>query len=239
MATVEELQSQIQALLVQVEGLGGYSSSSSQEEELKESRRSVFLGKQISVYRDQLDSLERVFTDLTQRNGILLTLAGLLSFLPAPTLRELDYIRDFLLSIFPLLLLGIFFFFLSSKRIFGVRTENHSIFISMNESELLADELRLLEIIWERKFALFKKTVIYHRLCAISIYLYFIAFITNYYLYIFYFQTIDISLRIITTITLIVLGLWMYLSWKGDSEILEIGKMKNEDLAVGATPPEL
>lgn len=70
----------------------------------------------ISTLENQLERIDSSNSDITQRSALLLTVSGLLTFLPTLGNFGIEYLQCFLYTSFPFLILSLYFFYRSSVR---------------------------------------------------------------------------------------------------------------------------
>lgn len=153
MTEKEQLQKEIELLIKRIELLQGNNSLPS---------------PQINPYREENFRIEHYLSEITSRQGVLLTLAGLLSLLPILTPESSEYFFSWSL---PLLIIAIVSYIFSSKRIN---------FVSKEHPEPL-DPLEINFLLKETYHATLK----FHKLADISICSFLTSFIISQYFIIY------------------------------------------------------
>lgn len=195
MTTSEDLQAEINSILETIknlqfqlastEGSGSYDPSFLKEE-----------NSQIQTY----------LTDFITKEGVLLTIASLFSFLSFS--NDKIILSNFLIWTLPILIFAIVCYFLSTKR-FNILQS-----IRRNLNLKLLSDKEINDILKKTYF----NTLKYHTLTDLALVSYFVSFILNYYFY-FYFGVINIKISISILIISILFGVWRYLNVKDKSDI--------------------
>ncbi len=167
---------------------------------------------------NELNRLEAIFAGFTQRAGVLLTLAGLLSFLPALSQPKETYFSNFLIWTFPFLLLAIIFFYFFGKRVTVVKTQFISIMKGADEElVVLKAEILSLRDIWQRQYNIYNRIKTLYNFSSTFVYIYLISLSTNYYLFYFLKEGITIWVNIILFMAVLILGSSIVLRLKNKS----------------------
>jgi len=216
--TIPELQAQIQSLLRQIEELGfpleGYESEGSLE---KENER-----------------IERYLSDFTHRQGVLLTIAGLLSLFPVFEVEGI--LRYFLIWIIPFLVLAVVAHILSSKRI--------NIVSKLKVSAPPPNSRKVNEILKRHYHNVLK----FHKTTDAALVAFFVSFIVSFYIFIFKGSP-EITTSILVTFIAILLGILRYFHGAGisnntDSDISDFiavgapGPLPDHDILLGGYKPQ-
>jgi len=184
-ATVEGLQRQIGTLLSEIESLSaqlgvptafGYGQNNG-----------------VDIFEKENERIERYLSEFTHREGVLLTIAGLLSLFPLFDVESL--LPYFLIWTTPFLVLAITTYVCSSKRFNIVSRLDKNL-----ESEPL--DLRLVNrLLKQRYFSVMK----FHKITDAALVSFFVSFIAGYYLIVFV-EMPDLIISFLTTILAIILG---------------------------------
>ncbi|RJR13005.1 hypothetical protein C4585_02725 [Candidatus Parcubacteria bacterium] len=151
--TIEELQKEVQLLLSQISTLSGWYPSNA------------------DMFEKENQRIERYLSDLTQRQGVLLTVAGLLSLFPVFEIAgTLSY---FLIWVVPFLVLAIVTYILSSKRI--------NIISKLNTPVLPPDSRMVNEFLKHHYYSVLK----FHKITDAALVTFFVSFIASFYMFIF------------------------------------------------------
>ena len=176
MTTIEELQAQINSLLPQLASLEKSDSNIN------------------TLYSKENDRIERYLSDLTNRQGLLLTISSLFSFLPI--LDNSNMMSYFLIWIYPFLIIAILMYILSAKRIN---------FVSKVGERLFTSEEEINELVKKNYFRVIK----FHRLTDSVLIIFFSSFVINYYFLVFFGVPI-IQKSVLILLLVILLGILRY-----------------------------
>lgn len=182
-----------------------------------ENIRSVF-EKGIEHMKYQLEYINEVLSDFTQRTALLMTIAGLLVFLPTIVELGSDYIHNFLIWTFPFLILSLICFYLASPRINAIAKQiPMAVPGTPEELIVLKAMFTALEYIWIRNIKLYDTVLEWYRFTSAFIYLYIASIVVNLYLFVFIGKP-DICSSVLLFFSLLVLGIWMVLRYQAKSE---------------------
>ena len=163
--TIEELNKQIQALLIEIASL-------SSQLGIKNSFRDNQYSN-IDFFEKENERIEKYLSGFTHREGVLLTIAGLFSIFPFFDIKEaLSY---FLIWAIPFLMVAIIAYICSSKRVNIVSMQDNN-----SESEPLRSR-EINKLLKQRYFSAMK----FHKITDAALVSFFVSFIINYYLLIF------------------------------------------------------
>ena len=142
--------------------------------------------QKIAFFSDELEKIDRFFSDFTSRQAVLITGAGLLSFLPPLGITGPEYLPHFLLWTFPFLV-GVFIaYYPSSLRIQPIIKQTPFAFTgSTAELEVLKTRTLYLEIIWNKSTAHYEKVLRWSRITSSLAYAYIFSVSSNFYVFIF------------------------------------------------------
>lgn len=180
-------------------------------EEIEKSKKEVDIQK-IKFFMIELEKIERYFSDFTNRNGVLLTIAGLLSFLPPLGPVNSEHLPYFLLWTFPLLIIAIVAYFPASRRI-------HPIIKGMPfaskgsglELEILENQIKYFDLVWRKTVEIYDSVLFWNGLMQSFIYAYIFSMVSNFYIFTFYGKPslcISIILFIVSCQIIISLLIW-------------------------------
>lgn len=165
-------------------------------------------------YREENVRIELYLSEMTSRQGVLLTIAGLLTLLPLAT-QSLKY---FLLWSFPFLIMAIVAYICSSKRINFVLEEDPEGFDAQEANKHL-------------KVAFFNSAR-FHKIADVSICIFLVSFALNFYL-ITFSAPMNLCISIAILILSLIGGLWRFwfISQKSPTamEYLALGGIVNEN----------
>src|SRR3989344_1423505 len=200
--TIEGLQREVQMLLGQISALSGWNPTGT------------------DLFEKENERIEKYLYEFTQRQGVLLTVSGLLSIFPIFDTQNV--LRHFLLWVIPFLLLAIATYILSSKRVHIV---SKSVDALVSQPPDSSEVNRLLR-------QHFHSVLTFHKLTDAILVTFFISFIFSYYTFVFAGPP-ELCTSILITIIAILFGVLRY---------FYDGKMGNNNLpsyaAVGAPRPE-
>lgn len=206
MVTINELQAEINALMAQLGVLQGGDPTPTP-----------------FVVEEENSQIERYLSEFTQREGVLLTIATLLTLLPL--FDDKGVVAYFLIWVIPFLVISIFFYVCSTKRInFLPSLRIKAGLPTMAPWEI--NELLVKTYLRARKF---------HHLTDSILVTFFISFILNYYFYFFTgIPTLKNSIFILITAIIVGFIRFKFIStMKTDNPTHDPGT-----LAVGVAPPD-
>jgi hypothetical protein len=140
--------------------------------------------KDIVQIKEQRELINQALDGFTQRLGVQMTVAGLMSFL----LPLIDFdVRHFLIWIFPFLILALISFYFSSPRANALATQIPiAIEGSIEELLILKATHSAQETIWKMNKALYDEVLEWYRLTSACTYMYMVSFVVNFYLLVFF-----------------------------------------------------
>ncbi|MFA6405436.1 MAG: hypothetical protein WCW46_01655 [Candidatus Paceibacterota bacterium] len=238
MTTTEELQKQINELLSQINSLQkqfGFPVSSG----LGIDTEKELLEKKAEFLSNELEKIGEILSNLTAGTGILLTIAGILSFLPQFMINNGEYLANFLFWTFWLLPLSIITYYPSSLRISSIiKGQPFASTGSSMELEILKNRAQYLELIWKRSVENHDSVIFWNRLTKSFIYTYIVSLVLNFYVFVFYGKPsllVSIVLLFISCLT----ATMLLVSQKAKSEKNRvIGDTKIDINAVGGAPSD-
>lgn len=239
MTTTIELQKQIDDLLSQINSLQrqlGFPVSSSIGTDVEKE----LLEKKTEFFSNEMEKIGKILSNLTAGTGVLLTIAGLLSFLPQLMIISREYLISFLSWTFWLLPLSIITYYPASLRVSSII--KGQLFASTGSSldlETLKNKVEYLELIWKKSVENHDSVIFWNRLTKSFIYAYIISLVLNFYTFVFYGQPrlwISIILLLVSCLTVAILSI----SQKAKSEKNKvIGNTKIDLTAVGGAPSDI
>ncbi len=150
--------------------------------ELTQSIKALFI-EGIAQIKEQRDLINKAHESFTQRIGVLMSVAGLMSLLL--TLVEFD-VKHFLIWTFPFLVLAFISFYFSSPRVNALATTIPVATVgSVPELLILNAHRSAQETIWKQEKLLYDGTVESYRLTSMFIYMYMTSFIVSFYVFVF------------------------------------------------------
>lgn len=210
---MQELQAEIYALVAQLEDLTGNSGS----------------------FEKENSKLEAYLSDFTTRQGVLLTIAGLLTLLPFFDDRVM--MTHFLIWVAPFLLVSIFSYTCSAKRINILPSIRRAAGVEPLSHERINHLLKLN----------YFSTLKFHRLTNFSIIVFFVSFVFSYYILFFAgLMSVAISIQVLL-LALLIGGLRDYYSSKLDTSpaqreqagVMAVGAIPDEGIILGGIVPNM
>jgi hypothetical protein len=143
--------------------------------------------QKIDFFNEELEKIHTILSDFTNRIGVLLTVAGLLSFLPQLVVTNHEYLTHFLSWTFWILLLSIVIYYPASLRVSSI-IKGRSFASSGSDLELkiLENRVEHLKLVWERSVEIHDRVVSYNRWSTGLIYAYMVSLTLNFYIFVFY-----------------------------------------------------
>lgn len=189
--------------------------------------KSIYL-EMIEELKSELNTINQALSEFNQRTSILMTISGLLAFLPSLTKTIDGYVEYFLLWTFPFLLMSFIFFYLSSPRITAVKKEMViPLAGTANELIVLKSKLSAITEIWKMNLVLYDKVLEYYRITNSLLYIYIFSFSINFYIFVFIDKP-DTYSSICMTISLV--GFAIYL-------VLRTRLLSKKNIAYGTIDP--
>lgn len=150
--------------------------------------KSVYI-QQIDFSERELEKVDRIFSDFTTRTGVLITGAGLLSFLPALGIEDTtyrEYLSHFLTWTFPLLLAALVTYYPSSIRINSI-LKARSFFPDNTVEQLLIlkNQTIYLKFLHSRYVERYNRVLWWDKITKALIYAYIASISLNFYTFIF------------------------------------------------------
>lgn len=200
-STSDNLQSQIDALFEEVQSLSS---------QLGFSNPSIGHRFKSDIFEGENDRIEKYLSDFTHREGVLLTVAGLFSLLPLVDAEQV--LPYFLAWVVPFLLVAIFTYVCSSKRINVVSRADSS-----HEPEPLNSKL-LNDLLKKQYFSSMR----FHKITDVALVSFFTSFVTNYYLIVFIgLPNLPTSISLILLSILVGYARYYYVSKLKGAEVSE------------------
>lgn len=201
---------------------------SSSEENATATRN--ILAQVIERYQSELNNHSRVLSDVTQRTALLMTIAGLLAFLPSIADFGELYLRHFLIWTFPFLITALCLYVPSSVRMSAI-IKGMPIYLDSSRQNIITMRNlgTALETFWKKSVDIYNQSLQYFSYTSTSIYLYLISFTINLYLFTFVGQPpIIISLLLLSALLLL-----------GAAKILKFRENSQKNIPFGqSTSPE-
>lgn len=143
--------------------------------------------QKIAFFNEELSKIRDILSGRTNEAGVLLTIAGLLSFLPQIALAESTYLLNFLTWTFWLLILAIAIYYPASLRITSIiKGQPFASTGSEAETEILKNRTEYLDIIWRKSVENHNSVMFWYSLAKGVIYAYIFSLVINFYIFVYY-----------------------------------------------------
>jgi hypothetical protein len=173
--------------------------------QLAQNIRDVYVGM-ITDVEGEHGRLNTTLSDFTQRSSALMTVSGLLAFLPSLIDIHAAYLQYFLIWTFPFLIIAIICFYPSSIRISAFSTQMPTASAgSALELIFLKARVVALQDIWRMNLKHYNKVLEWYRITTAFIYIYIFSFTINFYLFTFLGEP-NLCISIIILLSVLVLG---------------------------------
>jgi hypothetical protein len=143
--------------------------------------------QKIYFFNEELEKIGRILSNLMDGTGVLLTMAGLLSFLPQLISLDENYLEHFLSWTFWLLLIAIVTYYPASLRVSSI-VKGHP-FASVGsemETEILKNRVEYLNLVWIMSVENHDSVMFWNSLTKSFIYGYVFSLTTNLYVFVHY-----------------------------------------------------
>lgn len=178
MDTINDLSTQIRSLRSQILEIDG---------------SDIFGLEDTESYRVENERIERYLSEFTSRQGVLLTIAGLLTLLPLSEKHQINYL---LLWSVPFLICAICSYILSAKRVNFISPAD----IFPLDQKAVNNKLK----------NIYFKSIKFYRAADCFIVMFFVSFVTNFYILSFYYDICLLS-SFFVLISALFLGLARYI----------------------------
>lgn len=143
--------------------------------------------QKIEFFTEELGKIGITLSNQTAGTGILLTIAGLLSFLPQLLITNNQYLPSFLSWTFWLLVAAIASYYPASLRVSSI-VKGHP-FASAGsslETEILKNRTEYLDLVWRKSVENHDSVLLWNAISKSFLYAYFFSLVTNLYVFIFH-----------------------------------------------------
>lgn len=144
--------------------------------------------QKIIFFNNELEKIGKILSNLTDGTGVLLTIAGLLSFLP-PLLTNSgsEHLHLFLLWTFPFILISIATYYPASLRVSSIIKGCPFASIGSDmELDILKSRAQYLELVWKKSVENHDSVLFWNKLTKNLIYAYIFSMVSNFYVLVFY-----------------------------------------------------
>lgn len=143
--------------------------------------------QQIDFYTFELERIARILSDQNAGTSTLLTIVGLLSFLPQLLISNVQYISSFLFWTFWILILAIATYWPASLRVSSI-VKGHP-FASTGsplETEILKNRNDYLDLVWRKTVENHDSVLFWNNVSKSLLYAYLFSLVSNFYVFVFY-----------------------------------------------------
>ncbi len=143
--------------------------------------------QKVDFFTYELGKIQSFLSDSTSRVGVLLTSAGLLSFLPQLGIDNVSYLNNFLVWTLPFLIGSLASYFPASLRVQSV-VKGHPFALhgSSLELEILKNRVEYFELVWRKTIERYDSTLAWNSRANSLVYAYMVSLVTNFYYFAFY-----------------------------------------------------
>ena len=143
--------------------------------------------QKINFFTYELEKIQGFLSDSTGRIGVLLTSAGLLSFLPQLGIDNDSYLNNFLVWTLPFFIGSLAAYFPASLRVQSI-VKGHPFASSGSsmELEILKNRVGYFELVWRKTIERYDDTLAWNSRANSLVYAYMVSLITNFYVFAFY-----------------------------------------------------
>lgn len=168
--------------------------------------------QKIAFFNEELEKIGKILSNLTDGTGVLLTIAGLLSFLPQFVVTNPSYLPYFLSWTLWLLLIAIIVYYPASLRVSSV-VKGHTFAISGSDlsTVIIKNRVEYLEIVWRKSVENHDSVMFWNSMAKSFIYAYIFSLVSNLYVFIYFGAPQTCTSVILLSFSLfIVLALFFY-----------------------------
>lgn len=166
--------------------------------------------QKIAFFTKELEKIGIILSNQTAGTGILLTIAGLLSFFPQILITNDKYLPSFLLWTFWLLIVAIATYYPASLRVSSI-VKGHPFVTtgSPQETENLKNKTEYLDLVWRKTVENHDSVLLWNSISKSFLYAYFFSLVTNLYVFVFH-GTPDICTSISLLIGSIIVAIFLF-----------------------------
>lgn len=185
--------------------------------------------QKIDFYDEELDKIGKILSNLTDGTGVLLTIAGLLSFLPQLILSNESYLPNFLFWTFWLLLIAIASYYPASLRVTSI-VKDHPFASTGSDlySEILKNRTEYLKIVWSKSVENHDSVMLWNSITKSFVYAYMFSLVSNLYTFI-YRGTPSSSISMLLLVASLSLGMILFVYPRMKSQKGRVIGKINED----------
>lgn len=140
--------------------------------------------QKIFFYNEELEKIGIILSNQTAGTNVLLTIAGLLSFLPQLLVSNAEYLSYFLIWTFWLLVIAIVSYYPASLRVSSI-VKGHPFAStgSPEEAKILNNRTEYLDIVWRKSVENHDSVLLWNSISKSCLYGYFFSLVTNLYVF--------------------------------------------------------
>jgi hypothetical protein len=141
--------------------------------------------QKVEFFNEELEKIGKILSNLTDGTGVLLTIAGLLSFLPQFLVSNSLYLTHFLSWTFWLLIVAIITYYPASLRVSSI-VKGHPFAKTGSDlaKEILKNRVVYLEIIWKKSVENHDSVMFWNSITKSFIYAYVFSLVSNLYVFV-------------------------------------------------------
>lgn len=166
--------------------------------------------QKIVFFTEELEKIGIILSTQTSGTGMLLTIAGLLSFLPQLLTTNTEYLPSFLIWTFWLLVVAIATYYPASLRVSSV-VKGHPFAPtgSQLETEILKNRTEYLDLVWRKSVENHDSVLLWNSISKSLLYAYFFSLVANLYVFIFY-GTPDFCISLLLLIESVFIAVFLF-----------------------------
>ena len=167
--------------------------------------------QQINFYTLELEKIGKILSDQTAGTSALLTIVGLLSFLPQILITNNEYISSFLVWTFWMLILAIATYWPASLRVSSiVKGHPFATTDSLMEIEILKNRNNYLDLVWKKSVENHDRVLFWNSISKSLLYGYLFSLVSNFYVFV-YHGTPDFCTSLLLLISSLAIAMLLFL----------------------------
>lgn len=166
--------------------------------------------QKIVFFNEELEKIGKILSNLTDGTGVILTMAGLLSFLPQLVIMNDFYLPHFLLWTFWLLVIAVITYYPASLRVSSIVKGCPFAATGSNlQTEILKNRTEYLEIVWRKSVENHDSVMFWNSITKSFIYAYVFSLVSNLYIFT-YFGTPNLCTSVLLLITALLVAIFLF-----------------------------
>lgn len=155
-------------------------------EEYKNMENDIYKQK-IAFFTEELEKIGKILSNQTASTGVLLTIAGLFSFLPQLLITNDAYFPSFLFWTFWLLVVAIGAYYPASLRVSSI-VKGHPFAPtgSPQETEIFKNRTEYLDLVWRKSVENHDSVILWNSITKSLLYAYLFSLVSNLYVFVYY-----------------------------------------------------